>query len=73
MLKGKAIPYGMYDIKANEGWVNIGNDHDTAEFAVESIRKWWKLLEKKRYPDAERLMIAADGGGSNGSRVRLWK
>ena len=71
--EGKAIPYGVYDIKANEGWVNIGIDHDTAEFAVESIRRWWNLLGKKRYPDSTRLMIAADGGGSNGSRVRLWK
>ncbi len=71
--EGKAIPYGVYDIKANEGWVNIGIDHDTAEFAVESIRRWWKLLGKRRYPDAHRLMIAADGGGSNGSRVKLWK
>ena len=71
--EGKAIPYGVYDIRANEGWVNIGIDHDTAEFAVESIRRWWNLLGKKRYPDSTRLMIAADGGGSNGSRVRLWK
>ncbi len=73
LCAGKAIPYGVYDIKANEGWVNIGIDHDTAEFAVESIRRWWNLLGKKRYPDSTRLMIAADGGGSNGSRVRLWK
>ncbi len=71
--EGKAIPYGIYDIKANEGWVNIGIDHDTSEFAVESIRRWWNLMGKKRYPDAKNLMIAADGGGSNGSRVRLWK
>lgn len=71
--EGKAIPYGVYDIKANEGWVNIGIDHDTAEFAVESIRRWWDLLGKKRYPNSRRLMIAADGGGSNGSRVKLWK
>ena len=71
--EGKAIPYGIYDIKANEGWVNVGIDHDTAEFAVESIRRWWNLLGKKRYPNAEKLMITADGGGSNGSRVRLWK
>ena len=71
--EGRAIPYGVYDIKANEGWVNIGIDHDTSEFAVESIRRWWNLMGKKRYPDAKNLMIAADGGGSNGSRVRLWK
>ena len=71
--EGKAIPYGIYDIKANEGWVNIGIDRDTSVFAVESIRRWWNLMGKKRYPDAKNLMIAADGGGSNGSRVRLWK
>ena len=71
--EGRAIPYGVYDIKANEGWVNVGVDHDTAEFAVESIRRWWNLLWKKRYPHATKLMIAADGGGSNGSRVKLWK
>ncbi len=71
--EGRAIPYGVYDIKRNEGWVSIGIDHDTAEFAVGSIRRWWNLLGKKRYPDATRLMITADGGGSNGSRVRLWK
>ena len=71
--EGKAIPYGIYDMKANEGYVSIGIDHDTAEFAVESIGRWWKLMGRRRYPDAHRLMIAADGGGSNGSRVRLWK
>ncbi len=71
--EGKAIPYGVYDIRNNEGWVNIGIDHDTAEFAVESIRRWWNLMGKKRHPNAEKLMIVADGGGSNGSRVRLWK
>jgi Rhodopirellula transposase. len=71
--EGKAIPYGIYDMKANEGYVSIGIDHDTAEFAVESIGRWWKLMGRKRYPDAHRLMIAADGGGSNGSRVKLWK
>ncbi len=70
---GKAIPYGIYDIKANEGWVNIGFDHDTAGLAVESIRRWWNLLGKKRYHHAAKLMIATDGGGSNGSRVKLWK
>ena len=71
--EGRAVPYGVYDMKRNEGWVSIGIDHDTAEFAVESIRRWWNLLGKKRYPDAKKLLITADGGGSNGSRVRLWK
>jgi hypothetical protein len=72
--KGKVAPYGVYDIAANEGWVNIGVDHDTAAFAVESIRRWWNRLGKKRYDDkAKRLLITADCGGSNGSRVRLWK
>ena len=71
--EGKAIPYGVYDIKKKEGWVDIGIDGDTAEFAVESIRRWWYLMGKKRYPGAKKLMIAASGGGSNGSRIRLWK
>ena len=71
--EGKAIPYGIYDMKANEGYVSIGINHDTAEFAVESLRRWWDLMGRKRYPDARKLMIAADGGGSNGSRVKLWK
>jgi hypothetical protein len=72
--KGKVAPYGVYDIAANEGWVNVGVDHDTAAFAVESIRRWWNTLGKKRYADnAKRLLITADCGGSNGSRVRLWK
>lgn len=70
---GKVAPYGIYDIAANAGWVNIGIDHDTAAFAVESIRRWWLELGKSRYPDAKRLLITADGGGSNGVRVRLWK
>jgi transposase len=70
---GKASPYGVYDIAHNMGWVNVGITHDTAEFAVESIRKWWHLMGKGLYPDARRLYITADGGGSNGSRVRLWK
>ncbi len=73
LAEGKAVPYGIYDMKLNEGYVNVGIDHDTAEFAVQSIRKWWNLMGKKRYPDAKRLMITADGGGSNGSRVKLWK
>jgi hypothetical protein len=69
----KAIPYGIYDIIKNEGWVNVGVNHDTAEFAVESIRRWWNGLGKSRYPNAKKLMITADGGGSNGSRTRLFK
>jgi hypothetical protein len=72
--KGKASPFGVYDIAANEGWVNVGVDHDTAAFAVESIRRWWDRLGKKRYAHkAKRLLITADCGGSNGCRVRLWK
>ena len=70
---GKAIPYGVYDIAANQGWVNVGIDHDTAQFAVNSIRSWWQHLGHERYPDATRLQITADCGGSNGNRVRLWK
>lgn len=71
--QGKVAPYGVYDIGQNEGWVNVGTDHDTSAFAVESIRRWWDLMGKERYPEATRLMITADGGGSNGSRVKLWK
>ena len=70
---GKAAPYGVYDIAANQGWVNVGVDGDTAAFAVESIRRWWFRLGKSRYPEAKRLHITADSGGSNGARVRLWK
>ena len=70
---GKAIPYGVYDIAANAGWVNLGITHDTAAFAVESIRRWWHELGAARYPAATRLLITADCGGSNGVRVRLWK
>jgi hypothetical protein len=70
---GKAIPYGIYDVGANSGYVSVGVDHDTAQFAVNSIRAWWKTMGQLRYPKANRLMITADGGGSNGSRVRLWK
>jgi hypothetical protein len=66
-------PYGIYDLKHNEAWVNVGTDHDTSAFAVESIRRWWTMMGKSRYPDATRLMITADSGGSNGSRVKLWK
>lgn len=70
---GKVAPYGVYDIAANEGWVNVGIDADTAAFAVESIRRWWQRLGKVRYPKADRLLITADCGGSNGARVHLWK
>jgi hypothetical protein len=70
---GKAAPYGVYDLAANQGWVSVGIDHDTAEFAVESIRRWWKQMGKPRYPAATRLLITADCGGSNGNRLRLWK
>jgi len=70
---GKAVPYGVYDIAANTGWVNVGITHDTAVFAVESIRRWWYELGAARYPNATRLLITADCGGSNGVRLRLWK
>ena len=70
---GKAAPYGVYDIGRNEGWVNVGIDHDTSAFAVESIRRWWNLMGKPAYPQATQLMITADSGGSNGARVKLWK
>ena len=71
--KGKACPYGIYDLTRNEGWVNVGISRDTAEFAVESIRRWWSGMGCQRYPDATDLLITADGGGSNGYRIRLWK
>ena len=70
---GKAVPYGVYDILRNEGWVNVGTDHDTAEFAVESIRHWWVRMGSKAYPNAKELLITADGGGSNSSSSKLWK
>ena len=70
---GRANPYGIYDIGLNTGWVSVGVDHDTAEFAVESIRRWWRSMGLQAYPRATSLLITADGGGSNGSRVRLWK
>jgi Rhodopirellula transposase DDE domain len=70
---GKAIPYGVYDITSNQGWVSVGIDHDTAQFAAEAVYRWWKKMGRKRYPDATELLITADGGGSNGSRCRLWK
>ena len=70
---GKGIPYGVYDVNANKGWVSVGTDHDTAEFAVETINKWWKKMGSIGYPNATELLITADGGGSNGSSRKLWK
>ena len=70
---GRANPYGVYDIGADEGWVSVGTDHDTSAFAVQTIRRWWFTMGRQRYPKATELMITADGGGSNGYRVRLWK
>jgi len=70
---GRAIPYGVYDLSANTGWVSVGIDHDTAAFAVASIRRWWQAMGRRVYPRARRLLITADAGGSNGARVRLWK
>ena len=70
---GKAIPYGVYDQTANTGWVGVGVDHDTAEFAVETLRRWWRNMGRRVYPQATKLLVTADGGGSNGSRCRLWK
>src|ERR687886_1462089 len=70
---GRVTPYGVYDLAANAGWVSVGIDHDTAAFAVATIRRWWLGAGRARYPRARRLLITADGGGSNGSRVRLWK
>ncbi len=69
---GRATPYGVYDLAANAGWVNVGIDHDTAAFAVESIRRWWRGAGRDRYPQTRRLLITADGGGRNGSRLHLW-
>jgi hypothetical protein len=69
----RAVPYGVYDIANNVGWVSVGTDHDTASFAVHAIRRWWRTMGKQRHPKATRLMISADGGGSNGYRIRLWK
>ena len=71
--EGKAIPYGVYDITKNKGWVSIGIDHDTAEFAANTIKTWWVKMGKSCYPNAQKLLITADGGGSNSSRSRLWK
>jgi transposase len=70
---GKVVPYGVYDLTYNQGWVSVGINHDTAEFAVSTIRRWWKQMGMKLYPAAAELLITADGGGSNGSRIRLWK
>jgi transposase len=70
---GKALPYGVYDQTANTGWVSVGVDHDTAEFAVETLRRWWRNMGSQVHPAAKRLLITADGGGSNGTRRRLWK
>lgn len=70
---GRAVPYGIYDIGDNKGWVSVGSDHDTASFAVHAIGRWWLTMGQSRYPCATRLMVTADGGGSNGHRVRLWK
>jgi hypothetical protein len=70
---GRAVPYGVYDIAGNAGWVSVGIDHDTASFAVNAIRRWWQSMGRGRYPEARSLLITADCGGSNGSRVRLWK
>ncbi len=70
---GKAIPYGVYDQAANTGWVGVGVDHDTSEFAVETLRRWWRNMGRRVYPQATKLLVTADGGGSNGSRCRLWK
>jgi transposase len=71
--EGKAVPYGVYDVAGNEGWVSVGTNADTSEFAVQSVRTWWDRMGKARYPDAEELLITADCGGSNGYRTRLWK
>jgi len=71
--KGKAIPYGVYELGRNVGWVSVGVDHDTAQFAVATIRRWWRELGRRTYPKADSLLITADSGGSNGTRLRLWK
>ena len=70
---GKGIPYGVYDITANNGWVSVGIDHDTAQFASESLRRWWQQMGSRVYPKAKELLVTADAGGSNGYRIRLWK
>jgi Rhodopirellula transposase DDE domain len=70
---GRAIPYGVYDVGANTGWVSVGAHHDTAAFAVASLRRWWEQMGRQRYPHATRLLVTADAGGSNGYRLRAWK
>jgi len=70
---GRVSPYGVYDLQKNDAWVSVGTDHDTSAFAVASVRRWWQAMGQPSYPQAEGLLITADGGGSNGSRVRLWK
>jgi hypothetical protein len=70
---GKAIPYGVDDLGRNSGWVGVGVDHDTAAFAVQTLRRWWQQVGRLAYPEAERLLVCADAGGSNGDRVRAWK
>jgi Rhodopirellula transposase DDE domain len=70
---GRAVPYGIYDLASNAGWVSVGMNNDTAAFAVQTIRRWWQEVGRRGYPLATRLTITADGGGSNGSRLRLWK
>ena len=70
---GKAIPYGVYDLGRNSGWVGVGVDHDTAAFAVATLRRWWEQVGRVSYPQADRLLVCADAGGSNGDRVRAWK
>jgi hypothetical protein len=71
--QGRVNPYGVYDVGRNEGWMSVGVSHDTAQFAVASIRQWWLQMGRAAYPDAKELLITADSGGSNGSRARLWK
>ena len=73
LSEGKGIPYGVYDMTTNTGWVSVGTDHDTAQFAVQTIRQWWRQMGQDTYPEATQLLITADGGGSNGRRCRLWK
>lgn len=73
LSRGKALPYGVYDLRQNTGWVTVGTDHDTAVFAVASIRQWWETMGRATYPQATQLLITADGGGSNSSRTHLWK
>ena len=70
---GKAVPYGVYDLTRNAGWVSVGVDHDTASFAVQSIRRWWQIMGRRTYQNATSLLITADSGGSNSARSRLWK